>query len=159
MSTSADVVAREMLDLVPAIMRTIRGEMHNQWSTDLSVHQFRALMFINRRPGCSLLDAARHLGLTPPTVSKMMDGLVADGLVTRDASSSDRRKVLLTLTSQGGALLEKVREGTQARLMEILAPLTSKEQETIAQALTLLQPLFVHPKEKAGKKKKGGKKK
>jgi MarR family transcriptional regulator for hemolysin len=143
MSTSPDAIAREILDIVPIVMRVIRTEMRSQHSADLTVPQFRALLFISRNPGSSLLAVADHLGLTSPTVCKMVDGLVLNRLVRRESSPKDRRKVTLTLPAQGQAILEKARNGTQTRLAEVLSRLTPEEGETVLQAMKLLQPLFL----------------
>jgi DNA-binding MarR family transcriptional regulator len=143
MDSSSDIVAREILDIVPVIMRVIRAEMRNHRSADLAIPQFRSLLFIERNPGSSLLTLANHLGLTPPTVSKMVDGLVLNRMVKRAASSRDRRMVTLTLTAQGGTILEKARKGTQARLNEVLSQLTPEQGETLSQAMRLLHRLFM----------------
>lgn len=142
MRSSANTTARELLDVVPAIMRTIRAEMRSRRGADLSVMQFRALVFLNRNPGASLSAVAEHLGLTLPTVSKMVGEMVVNRLVTREDSSVDRRRVMLTLTSQGQSLLERARRGTQARLAEILAGLTPEEREAVHEVVQLLQGLF-----------------
>ena len=49
MSISPDTIAREILDVVPIVMRMIRAEMRSQRSADLAIPQFRALLFISRR--------------------------------------------------------------------------------------------------------------
>ena len=156
MDTSSDVVAREILDIVPIIMRVIRTEMRNHRSADLAIPQFRALLFFERNPGSSLLTLANHLGLTPPTVSKMVDGLVLKRLVKRAASSQDRRMVTLTLTAQGGTILEKARKGTQARLNEVLSQLTPEQGETVSQAMKVLHTLFMPVTPQAEKLLEGG---
>jgi DNA-binding MarR family transcriptional regulator len=143
MSTSSDAIAREILDIVPVVMRVIRAEMRSHRSADLAVPQFRALLYISRNPGSSLLAVARHLGLTSPTVSKMVDGLVLNQLVNREILPADRRKVNLTLTAQGQEILEKARSGTQARLAEVVSGLSPQEGATVLQAMQLLQPLFL----------------
>jgi DNA-binding MarR family transcriptional regulator len=142
MNETADIIARQILDVMPPIMHMIRVEMRSQRTPDLTVPQFRGLLFINRNPGTSLLALAEHLGLTSPTVCKMVDGLVENRLVSRVASQADRRKVILTLTVSGKALLEMARDGTLNSLERVLSPLTSDEREIVSQALQLLQPLF-----------------
>jgi|SRR5271157_1384662 len=142
MNVPADVVAREVVEVVPAIMRTIRAEMRSRRGADLSVPQFRAMFYLHRNPGASLSTVAEHLGLTSPTVCKMIDGMVSHRLVTRLPSSSDRRKVILTLTAEGQTILEKARNGTQLRLMEVLAGLTPEERDSVHQVMQLLSTLF-----------------
>jgi len=142
MDTASEMIAHEVLDVVPAIMRTIRAEMRSRRGADLSVPQFRALFFLQRNPGASLSTVAEHLGLTSPTVCKMIDGMVSHQLVTRRTSSTDRRKVILTLTVEGRTILEKARSGTQARLMEVLASLTPDDRDSVHHVMQLLHPLF-----------------
>ncbi len=143
MDASVDTIAHEVLDTIPAIMRTIRKEMRSRRRADLSVVQFRTLLFLSRNPRASLSAVAEHLGVTLPTVSKMIDGMVANRMVTRGDSSADRRQVMLALTGQGRKLLEMARGGTQARLAEILAGLTPGEREAVHQVMQLLQRLFL----------------
>jgi DNA-binding MarR family transcriptional regulator len=142
MTPSYDAIAHEIMDFVPVVMRMIRAEMRSQRSPDLAVPQFRALMYISRNPGTPLRAVAHHLGLTPPTVSKMVDGLVFNHLVQREPSPHDRRKITLTLTGQGQEILEQSHQATRARLAEVLACLTPQESETVMQAMKLLHPLF-----------------
>lgn len=153
MLISSEDLAHEILDVVPVVMRMIRTEMRNRRSSDLTVPHFRTLVFLKRNPGTSLLSVAEHLGLTSPTVCKMVDGMVLNHLVTRTSSSTDRRKIVLTLTPDGQAMLEKARKGTQVRLVEVLYHLSPQERETVFQALKLLQNLFSPRSDREDKKK------
>lgn len=143
MVPSTDAIAREILDTVPIVMRMIRTEMRSQRSADLAIPQFRTLLYTSRNPGTSLQSVAHHLGLTPPTVSKMVDGLVLNRLIRREPSSKDRRKVTLTLTTRGQEILEAARNNTQARMAEVLSHLTLEEGETVIRAMKLLHFLFL----------------
>ncbi len=109
MRPSPEECAREVLDVVPLVMRAIRAEMRSHRTPDLSVPQFRALLFLKRNPGASLSAVSDHLGLTPPSASKLVDGLVARGLVARQVSPTDRRRVMLVVTPPGAAILESRR--------------------------------------------------
>ena len=143
MAPSSDVIAREILDVVPLVMRMIRAEMRSQRSANLAIPQFRTLLFVSRNPGVSLQSVAHHLGLTSPTVCRIVDGLVLDHFIKREPSQKDRRKITLTMTDQGQKILEEAHNATQARLAEVLSRLTPEEGETVFQAMKLLQPLFV----------------
>jgi DNA-binding MarR family transcriptional regulator len=138
----ADECAREVLEVVPLIMRTIRMEMRNHRTLDLSVPQFRTLNFLNRRKGATLSEVAEHVGLTAPSMSKMIDGLVERGLVMREMSAVDRRRVTLTLAPLGESVLESTRLGTEARLAERFAALPETDRSIVAQAMEVLRPIF-----------------
>jgi DNA-binding MarR family transcriptional regulator len=142
MSTSPDVCAQEILEVVPAVMRTIRAEMRRHRTADLSVPQFRTLAFINSKVDASLSDVAEHIGLTLPSMSKIVDGLVTRKLVTRQTHATDRRRMMLALTARGKTALQTSREATRACLAEDLAGLTERQRDTIARAMEILRPVF-----------------
>jgi DNA-binding MarR family transcriptional regulator len=143
MAASPAQCAREVLDTVPLIMRTIRAEMRSHRTPDLTVPQFRTLGFINRRPGVSLSDAAEHIGLTLPAMSKIVDGLVTRQLVIRQTHPEDRRRVTLSLTASGRAILQAALETTYACLAEVLQKLSETQRAAIVDAMRMLQPLFM----------------
>lgn len=146
MATTSRDTAREILEVVPLVMRTVRTEMRERRAHDLSVPQFRTLGFVERHAGTSLSELAEHIGLTLPSMSKLIDGLVERKLVTRQGRSDDRRRITLALTARGCALLESAHESTQASLAERLSALDENERAIVVRALRILHPLFVRGK-------------
>jgi DNA-binding MarR family transcriptional regulator len=142
LSISLDQCAREVLETVPLVMRTVRAEMRRHRTADLSVPQFRTLNFLNRQAGASLSQVAEHIGLTLPSVSLLVDGLVERKLILRNTSAADRRRITLTLTARGQSVLEAAHGATQAALAEKLAALSAKDRMIVAQAMQALRPLF-----------------
>ncbi len=139
--------AREILETIPLTMRAIGVQMRANPPLNLSVHQFRTLMFLHRHEGASLSDAADHLGLSLPSVSKLIDGLVARGVVAREAHPRDRRRVTLTLTASGRSSLQTVREAAQAHLARILTALPPAQRATVMQAMRALREVFAPDRE------------
>ena len=131
-----------MLTIVPLVMRIIRGEMRSGRPADLSVPQFRTMAFLRRHEGASLSDVAGHLGLTLPTLSKMIDGLVKREFVMRESAPDDRRRVTLVLTRQGQAAFDAARRETRVRLAEKLKAFSPSERKEIVRALKLLREAF-----------------
>jgi DNA-binding MarR family transcriptional regulator len=142
MSTSPDMCAQEILEVVPAVMRTIRAEMRRHRMADLSVPQFRTLAFIDRKADASLSDVAEHIGLTLPSISKIVEGLVVRKFVTRQTHATDRRRMTLALTARGLTALQASRAATRACLAEDLATLSDRQRDTIVQAMEILRPVF-----------------
>ena len=143
MSPSPDKCAGQILEVVPRVMRAIRAEMRSARAPDISVSQFRALAFINRREGASLSDVAEHIGVTPPSMSRMVDGLVARNLVKREAHPRDRRRLTLALTQRGRAMLKSARAATQSLLAARLATACASDRAAVAHAMAVLRPLFM----------------
>jgi DNA-binding MarR family transcriptional regulator len=123
--------------------------MRRQRGFDLSVPQFRALAFLKHYEGASLSDAAEFVGLTLPSMSKLIDGMVTRQLVRREISATDRRRITLVLTEAGQATLQSAYEATQTYLARRLAELSTQEQAAVEQALQILRPLFIQPNRKS----------
>ncbi len=137
-----DECARILLEITPLVMRSIRKELRSHRAPDLSVPQFRILFFLNRNASSSLSALAEHIGLTLPSMSKMVDGLVGRALVLRRECPSDRRKVTLSLTEEGKRVLEAARESAQNRLSEQLSALSGSQRAAIIEAMLDLQRVF-----------------
>jgi MarR family transcriptional regulator for hemolysin len=142
MSRSSEQCARQVLDVVPLVMRAIRAEMRSHRTPDVSVSQFRTLVFLSRHEGASLSDVAEHIGLRLPSISKMVDGLVVRKLVRREEHRTDRRRVTLTLTRRGRAIEHRARAFTQSALAERLAALSARDHARIVQTMEMRRPLF-----------------
>jgi len=142
MTITADDCAREVLDVVPLVMRVVRAEMRAHRGPELSVPHFRVLAYLGRNENASLSDVAEHVGLRLPSMSTLVDGLVSRGLVSRSASVKDRRRVALGLTARGRTTWMAARRATQARLAKQLASLTPAEQVTVAAAMEALHAVF-----------------
>jgi MarR family transcriptional regulator for hemolysin len=143
MTKLLDTCTRELMDTAPQIMQTIRVEMRRGRSADISIPQFRSLAFIQRNPDSSLSSLAEHLGLTLPSASKLVDGLVKQKLVSRNESKTDRRRLTLVLTAGGADIVNAARISAQANLAEKLKPLSAADLETIHRAMNLLRPIFI----------------
>jgi DNA-binding MarR family transcriptional regulator len=139
---TADECATLVADTIPLVMQAIRAEMRSHRTPDLSVPQFRTLAFLGNHPGASISDIAEHIGLTLPSVSKMIDRLEARHLVERCSTAGDRRRVSLELTPQGETTLRVAAAATRARLAEMLAALSPDERAAVARAMHSLRMIF-----------------
>jgi DNA-binding MarR family transcriptional regulator len=143
MNISPDECAHVVLEVVPLVMRTIRADMRRHRAPELTVPQYRTLAFVNRNEGASLSDVAEHIGLTLPSTSKLMDGLVTRGLVTRETHAGDRRRITLALTPHGRMMLQSAHAAAQDCLARRLAGLSAAERAMVTQALRALRPIFM----------------
>jgi DNA-binding MarR family transcriptional regulator len=142
MVLNLDELIHEFLEVVPMLMRQVRADFRSHRTPDLSVPQFRALVFVNRNPGTALSPLAEHLGLTLPSTSKMVDQLVLRGYLDRQSSQRDRRKITLQITTQGKSILDTSYQATQKQLQALFENLSQTEQENILASLQILRALF-----------------
>jgi DNA-binding MarR family transcriptional regulator len=139
----SDACAREVLDVVPSVMRFIRTEMRSHRALGLSVPQFRSLVFIERAAGTSLNGVAEHLGLTPPSACKLIDGLANRGMVARRESTGDRRRVTIEITPEGTRAVFHARRAAQKSLSRLLGSLKGEELAAVAKAMSGMKSIFV----------------
>lgn len=149
MRSTVGECAHEILDGVPMVFRVIRTELRKYGAKEMSVPQYRTLAFVYRNEGASLSEVCDHIGLTLPTMSALVDGLVARGLVNRRTDREDRRRMTLTLTEPGRARLQSARAATMAYLEERLRQLSASDRATITLAMRMLRELFTGEKNSA----------
>jgi DNA-binding MarR family transcriptional regulator len=89
-----------------------------------------AVVVIGYGMGPSNDQLRRILGLSHPGTVRLVDRLVADGLVVR-GQAHDRRAVALYLTQAGETLREALLQGRLAAIRPLLTPLSPVEQATL----------------------------
>ncbi len=142
MAIELEESARKLLEVVPIIMQDIRSEMRSRRALDLTVPQFRVLAFVNRNEGSSLWEVAHHMGLTSPTASRLVDGLIERGLMARVINPDDRRRVKLAVTDRGAAILEASTQGTVSYLAGMLRDVDAGDRVIIDKAVETLRTIF-----------------
>ncbi|EYS91239.1 MarR family transcriptional regulator [Cupriavidus sp. SK-4] len=85
----------------------ISGEFHREVeASGLSVQEWRVLATLADRPDCTIGTLAEITLTKQPTLTKLVDRMAADGLVTRRAGQTDRRQALISITPRGLALAQ-----------------------------------------------------
>jgi long-chain acyl-CoA synthetase len=85
---------------------------------ELTLSQYRVLGILgDGREAASVL--ADKLAVSRPSVTGVIDGLVARGLVRRDPDATDRRRIDLGLTDDGRRVLARADAEVERRLTEI----------------------------------------
>jgi DNA-binding MarR family transcriptional regulator len=74
---------------------------------------------------------SREVSLSQATITGILDRLEAQGLVERQRDRDDRRRVNISLTSQGIAIAESSPEPLQDRFLESLNQLPKENQQII----------------------------
>ena len=87
-------------------------------------------------------DLARAEQVQPPTISRLVQDLERDGLVSRNEDASDGRVRWVEATAKGTRLLHEGRSRRVARLARGLASLTARERSTLSAAAELLDDLL-----------------
>jgi DNA-binding MarR family transcriptional regulator len=135
------VAAADEDDVLLATLRLAMGiSVHAADEVDSAVStvQLRALTLLHRDPGSNLGRLAEAMGVALSTASRLVERLVAAGLVDRRTSEVNRREVTLRLTEHGAGTLSRydaIRLEGMHRVLERLAP---EDRNAVVTGLRLL---------------------
>ena len=101
-----------------------------------SVEQWRVLSVIADDQGHPMAEIAEYALLPAPSLTKLVDRMVADNLVYRRADPHDRRRVLLHLSARGRILHQRAAHKVQADQTRLLTAIGDDGE--LARALDLL---------------------
>lgn len=113
----------------------ITAESIAQTGDAVTLPQLRVLVLASTRSALSNAEVAEALDVHLSNASRMCDRLVHAGLLSRRASSHDRRRVQLSLTADGEELLGTVTAHRRAAVSRILHQMPPEEQLALAAAL------------------------
>jgi DNA-binding MarR family transcriptional regulator len=109
--------------------------------TDLTPTRLAALATVDRTGPLSMGELARAERVSAPTMTRIVDCLERDGLVTRLADARDRRVARIQVSEQGSRLLGGTRTKVDHYLVDGLAELDREQLELLAWAVALIEAL------------------
>lgn len=127
----------------------VSGSFHARLAAaGISVPVWRVLAVLQDRDDLVIGQLARMVLLKQPTLSKVLDRMIADGLVTRSPAARDRRRVFVAITPAGRALATRFLPEARAHEAGALAGIPPSEIVTLKHVLrTMIQKLEDVPAE------------
>ena len=122
-----------------ASIRLLRLLRREDQASGISGPRLSALSVIVFAGPLSLAELAAAEQVKPPTMSRIVEGLVQSGLATREPDPANRRMVRISATAEGTKLLEAGRERRVRVLVQRLHRLAESEQRALARAVELLE--------------------
>jgi DNA-binding MarR family transcriptional regulator len=128
----AALLSRAQRDLTLRLAAALEAE-------GCAVDRWRALSLLADDAGHPMVELAEHTLLSPPTLTRVIDGMVADNLVHRRVDERDRRRVLVFATRRGRTLHRRIAARIERERDSILSPdLTPEDLERLAALLGAL---------------------
>jgi DNA-binding MarR family transcriptional regulator len=115
-----------------AAMDRLRVEVGGD--ADVGELEAGALVHLQAWPGCSLGDLAGVVGRSQPATVRLVDRLVARGLVRR-GTGADRRTLALALTDAGARVADAILTARARALAPMLGDLSPREQASLERVL------------------------
>jgi len=101
----------------------------------VTITQFRTLVVLDHRAQINLNTLADELAVNSSTAMRMIDRLLAAGLVTRQDNPENRREVLLGLTDDGVRLVATVTRRRRAEIARIVTAMPTERRTELVAAL------------------------
>ncbi|WP_371515552.1 MarR family winged helix-turn-helix transcriptional regulator [Kitasatospora sp. NBC_01300] len=135
-SLSAPSLPPTLLDLstylLSRIGRTARGRLAEQLAErGLRLWDMAVLAALADFGPHAQRDLVQRLGIDPSDLAKVADQLAAAGYVERVRDPADRRRVSVSVTDAGRALLAELDARARAVQDEVLAPLDARERQLL----------------------------
>lgn len=130
-------VADRLHSLAIHLLRAVRS---GDEISGLTAPRLSALSVITFKGPIALTQLAAAEEVTTPTMTRLVQGLEASGLVRREIDTTDRRSIRLFATAQGKRLLESARKKRLSSLENLLAELEPGEVVTVESAISALEP-------------------
>lgn len=133
-------------DLREALRRLFRKmgfmERDEARCCSMSVSRCQVLVEIGRGAPLSLVELSARMGLEKSTLSRLVDGLVEDGLAERRESEIDRRYQRIELSGEGRNLYRDIEDRMNAFVAEAWARVPGDRREGVLESLRVLEEAF-----------------
>jgi DNA-binding MarR family transcriptional regulator len=133
-------VAREILKIIPLVMRTVAAELRAAGELPAPAH-FGLLSMLSAQPR-TLSELAALQGVSLPTMSNSISAMAQRGWVRRTFPPKDRRVVIIEVTPTGKGALERVGRAAEAHLALMLGPLDAASRRRLQAGLGVLRRIF-----------------
>jgi len=139
-SKGNDNYHEEIIYSIALLYNIVGGDIANYLKEyDLTIGKLNILIAIKHHggeEGIRQVEVSKHLIVTPSNMTKMIDKLEADTLVTRSALEGDRRVNIVKITKKGSDLLDSLWEGYTEKLKNATKYLNAGKQKQLAELLT-----------------------
>jgi DNA-binding MarR family transcriptional regulator len=136
--TQEERVADRLHSAAIHVLRLLRREDE---TSGLTAPRLSALSVVVFAGPITLRDLAAAEGVTPPTMTRLVDGLEGDGLVVRRDDPTDGRAIRIRATAKGTKLLMNARARRVAALTARVADLSADDQALLGRAAEVMERL------------------
>jgi DNA-binding MarR family transcriptional regulator len=130
-------------DLVPYLLHRATNEVNRAWRErlrpyGLTIQRWQVLSVLAAFDGARITEVAELVSVDQPVVSRVIDQMERDGLVTRIADPDDRRVTLVQLTDTGRSTHADLMPDATRFVDDLTAAMDDETIGQLAAALTAL---------------------
>lgn len=134
-SESLDAITDALLT-ASRLLVSLSARSIGQVDENITIAQFRTLVILSNRGPVNLATLAGLLGVQPSATGRMVDRLVAAGLIDRLPHPTSRRELIAALTKRGREVVRRVTAHRRAEIAAIVEKMPVAERHGLVRALT-----------------------
>jgi MarR family transcriptional regulator, organic hydroperoxide resistance regulator len=142
-------IIKEIMELQRRMSQVIIPYAIESWrELDVPLAQLKSLLIITFKGETNFSTLAQDLGVTPGDITRIIERLVEQGLVSRHPSPEDRRIIWLHATDKGRELLTNLMESQTRHMIHILEYVSLEDLKSLLSGLSgFIQAMVEHQKE------------
>lgn len=102
---------RKSLEELFHLVHTLKRNMHEQVASlnvNIAPMHIRVMKIIDRKKPCTAIDIANFLGRDKAQVTRLVNTLIKEGLIVKQANPNDKRSQFLCVTHSGELLVKEI---------------------------------------------------
>ena len=128
----------DLINSLFAVGKMIKEKFKQEGVKGITLGQIKTLNFIEGKNNPTMKELSDELGITPPSVTALIDPFVLHGLVKRVYGQDDRRVVRLALTAKGKSHLAEHYKDMEQKMEKLLANLNQQQINNLKEILETL---------------------
>jgi len=137
-----DPAADDVLELIHGVMHQYRSQQYRvlrDGPHDITHMESKVLGFFGRQPGATQSDLAQHSGRDKAQLARLIKGLRDRGLLVAEVDAADRRNVRLSLSADGQALQQALKQQAGRLGERAVAGFSAEEHQALLSLLRRVQ--------------------
>ena len=126
------------IDLRSAVLQLARRIRRERSDEAITLSEFAVLGALSHHGPMTPRRLADHEQVQPPSMTRTLANLTTKGCVIKTAHPTDKRRVLVTLTAVGEAMVNETRNRRTAWLSRRLAKLDPEQRAVLADAARII---------------------
>ncbi len=129
-----------LVDLFGQAVFTVQPYLLETWyQRGLSLPQLRLLYVLRDASPVTAGELAQRLGVTPSTLTGLLDRLEREGYVERTRHATDRRQMIPALTDSGRHVIAELDQAAQDYFQRVVKALGERQAKPVEEAFQVWQ--------------------
>jgi DNA-binding MarR family transcriptional regulator len=104
----------------------------------IKIEEVYTLLFLRDNPNARVTDLSKELQLPMFTISRLVNRLTIEGLLSKEQDQTDKRNYLLHLLPKGMEILQKIESASYERISKNFASMSDEEVRELLNLAGLL---------------------